>query len=113
MDEGHDASRVPVSTMEIAGSHMVGADSAASAAREGLNTMSLHGEQVATISRRIADETRRQSASGNDIANHLNEIVGWIEQTSTSIAEVTTKTIQMKETLSQLRHLIGCFRFIR
>jgi aerotaxis receptor len=102
-----------VGTMETAGSHVAGADNAVTAARAGLDAVALHGEEVVTISRHIADGTRQQSAAGNEIASQVEGIVGGIDQTSCSIAEVTEKTAQLKETSSQLRNLIGYFKFIR
>jgi aerotaxis receptor len=105
--------QIAVTTMEAAGTHVASADTAASAARAGLNAVSHHGEQVASISRHIADGTRQQSAAGNEIANQVEGIVGGIDQTASSIAEVTEKTAQMKETSSRLRELIAYFRFIR
>jgi aerotaxis receptor len=105
--------QIAVSTMEAAGSHVATADNAASAARAGLNAVSEHGQEVASISRHIADGTREQSAAGNEIARQVEGIVGGIDQTTASIAEVTEKTVQMKETSSRLRALIAYFRFIR
>ncbi len=105
--------QIAVTTMEAAGTHVACADTAASAARAGLNAVSHHGEQVASISRHIADGTRKQSAAGNEIANQVEGIVGGIDQTASSVAEVTGKTAQMKETSSRLRELIAYFRFIR
>ena len=105
--------KIAVSTMEAAGSHVAGADSAVSSARAGLDAVSHHGEQVASISRHIADGTRQQSVAGSEIARQVEGIVGGIEQTSSSIAEVTEKTVQMKETSLRLRELIAYFRFIR
>jgi aerotaxis receptor len=105
--------QIAVSTMEAAGTHVAGADTAVTAAREGLNAVAHHGEEVASISMHIADGTRQQSAAGNEIANKVDGIVGGIDQTAASIAQVTEKTVQMKETSSRLRELIAYFRFIR
>jgi len=105
--------QLAVSTMETAGSHVASADTAAGAARAGLNAVSHHGEKVASISRHIAEGTRQQSDAGNEIASQVEGIVGGIDQTASSIAEVTAKTVQMKETSSRLRELIAYFRFIR
>lgn len=105
--------QIAVSTMDAAGSHVAGADTAVTAARSGLDAVSHHGEEVASISRHIADGTRQQSAAGNEIANQVEGIVIGIDQTSNSIAEVTEKTVQMKETSARLRELIAYFRFIR
>ncbi|PKO89485.1 MAG: chemotaxis protein [Betaproteobacteria bacterium HGW-Betaproteobacteria-10] len=105
--------QIAVSTMEAAGNHVAGADTAVSAARLGLDAVSHHGEEVASISRHIADGTHQQSAAGNEIASQVAGIVSGIEQTSGSIAEVTEKTVQMKETSSRLRELIGYFKFFR
>jgi aerotaxis receptor len=105
--------QIAVSTMETAGTHVAGADSAMSAARLGLDAVSHHGQEVASISTHIADGTRQQSAAGNEIAGQVEGIVGGIDQTSSSIAEVSEKARQMKETSLRLRQLIGYFRVIR
>jgi aerotaxis receptor len=105
--------QIAVSTMEAAGGHVASADAAVSDAHAGLDAVSRHGEEVAAISRHIAEGTHQQSAAGSEIARQVEGIVGGIAQTSTSIAEVTTKTLQMKETSSRLRQLITYFRFIR
>jgi aerotaxis receptor len=105
--------QIAVSTMEAAGTQVSGADSAMSAARLGLDAVSHHGQEVASISMHIADGTRQQAAAGNEIAGQVEGIVSGIDQTSASIAEVTEKARQMKGTSSRLRQLIGHFRFIR
>jgi aerotaxis receptor len=105
--------QIAVTTMESAGNHVAGADTAVTAARAGLDAVAHHGEEVASISRHIADGTRQQSAAGNKIASQVEGIVSGIDQTSTSITEITEKTIQMKETSSRLRELIAYFRLIR
>jgi aerotaxis receptor len=105
--------QIAVTTMESAGGHVAGADTAATAARAGLDAVAHHGDEVAAISQHIADGTRQQSSAGNAIAKQVEGIVGGIEQTTSSIAEVTGKTVQMKETSSRLRELIAYFRFIR
>jgi aerotaxis receptor len=103
--------QIAVRTMETAGNHVAGADTAVTAARSGLDAVAHHGEEVASISRQIADGTHQQSAAGNEIATQVEGIVSGIEQTSSSIAEVTEKTVQMKETSSRLRELIAYFKF--
>jgi aerotaxis receptor len=105
--------QIAVSTMEAAGTQVSGADSAMSAARLGLDAVSHHGQEVASISMHIADGTRQQAAAGNEIAGQVDGIVSGIDQTSASIAEVTEKARQMKGTATRLRQLIGHFRFIR
>ena len=105
--------QIAVSTMEAAGTHVAGANSAVDAARTGLDAVAAHGKDVASISRHIADGTQQQSAAGNEIAGQVEGIVAGIDQTSTSIAEVTEKTAEMKQTSSRLRELIAYFRFIR
>jgi aerotaxis receptor len=105
--------QIAVSTMETAGTHVAGADSAMSAARLGLDAVSHHGKEVASISTHIADSTRQQTTAGNEIAGQVEGIVSGIEQTSSSMAEVSEKAIQMKETSLRLRQLIGFFRVIR
>ena len=105
--------QIAVSTMEAAGTQVAGADAAMNSARQGLDAVSHHGEDVASISLHIADGTRQQSEAGNEIASRVEGIVGGIEQTSSSIAAVTEKARQMKEASSRLRELIAYFRFIR
>ena len=105
--------QIAVTTMASAGGHVAGADSAVTAARAGLDAVAHHGDEVAAISRHIADGTRQQSSAGNQIAKQVEGIVGGIAQTAASIAEVTGKTLQMKETSSRLRELIAYFRFIK
>ena len=105
--------QIAVSTMEAAESQVTEADSAMSAARLGLDAVAHHGEEVASISTHIAAGTRQQSAAGNDITAQVEGIVSGIDQTSSSIAEVTEKALQMKETSLRLRQLIGYFRVIR
>jgi aerotaxis receptor len=105
--------QIAVSTMEAAGTHVTGANSAVDAARIGLDAVASHGEEVASISRHIAEGTQQQSTAGNEIASQVEGIVAGIDQTSTSIAEVTEKTAEMKQTSSRLRELIAYFRFIR
>ena len=101
-----------VSSMEAAGNHVAGANSAVNAARAGLDAVSHHGAEVACIFRHIADATRQQSASGDQIATRLQGIVGGIAQTSDSIAEVTGKAAEMKQISVRLQGLISYFRYI-
>ncbi len=105
--------QIAVTSMESAGAHVETTGFAMNAARSGLDAVSRQGEEVASISLRIADGTRQQSVAGNDIASKVEGIVVGIDQTSVSIAEVTAKTLEMKETSSHLRQLIAYFRFIR
>ncbi len=105
--------QLAVSTMEDAGSQVALADAAAGTAREGLDAVSHHGEEVAAISLHIADGTRQQSSAGNDIAIQVEGIVTGIQQTSSSINAVTQKTEQMKETSTRLQNLLSYFRFFR
>ena len=112
----HEIQRITqlaVTTMESAGNHVAGADTAVTAARAGLDAVSNQGEEVANISRYIAEGTRQQSAAGNEIASQVEGIVSGIDQTSCSIAEVTERTLEMKETSSRLRELISYFRLMR
>jgi methyl-accepting chemotaxis protein len=113
VNEIQRVTQIAVTTMETAGSHVAGTDSAVSAARAGLDAVSHHGEEVATISRHIAHGTRQQSAASNEIASQVEGIVTGIDQTSASIAEVTEKVVQMKQTSSRLRELISYFRLMR
>ena len=105
--------QIAVHTMSAAGNHVASADTAVTTARSGLDAVANHGEEVASISQHIADGTLQQSAAGNEIATQVEGIVSGIEQTSSSIAEVTEKTVQMKETSSRLRELIAYFKFFR
>ena len=105
--------QLALSGMESAGAHVAATDAAMSTARTGLDSVAHHGQEVATISRHIADGTRQQSAAGNEIASQVEGIVSGIDQTSAAIFEVTQKTIRMKEGSSRLRQLIAYFRFIR
>lgn len=104
--------QLAVTTMSTAGNKVDSADSAASAARAGLDAVSRHGEEVAAISRHIAEGTRQQSAAGNEIALQVEDIVSGIQQASSAIQAVTEKTLQMKETSLRLQQLISYFRII-
>jgi aerotaxis receptor len=100
-------------TMSSAGAHVASTDVAVNAARSGLDSVARHGQDVAALSRHIADGTRQQSAAGNEIASQVEGIVSGIEQTSAAIAEVAEKTGRMQTGSSQLRQLIAYFRFVR
>ena len=88
-------------------------DTAMSAARDGLDSLAQHGENVVSISRHIADGTRQQAAAGNGIASQVHGIVDSIEQTTSAIGAVTNKAVQVKDGSSRLRELISYSRFIR
>jgi len=105
--------QLALSSMETAGKHVASTDVAMQTTRSGLDAVAHHGQDVAAISRHIADGTRQQSAAGNEIATQVDGIVAGIEQTSASISEVTEKTVKIKESSSQLRQLIAYFRFLR
>ena len=105
--------QLALSSMELAGTHVASTDSAMNATRAGLDAVTQHGDEVASISKHIAQGTRQQSAAGNEIASQLEGIIGGIEQTSAAIAEVSEKTVQIKESSVQLRQLIAYFRFLR
>ena len=105
--------QLALSTMAAAGTQVASTDAAMGAARTGLDSVAHHGEEVASISRHISDGTRQQAAAGNEIASQVEGIVGGIEQTTVAIAEVTEKTILMKECSLKMRQLISYFRFIR
>jgi aerotaxis receptor len=102
-----------LASMESAGTHVANTDVAMQATRSGLDAVANHGQEVASISRHIADATRQQSAAGNEIANQVDGIVVGIEQTSAAISEVTEKSVRIKESSLQLRQLIAYFRFLR
>ena len=113
VQEIQHVTQVALESMESAGAYVASTDVAMQAARSGLDIVAQHGQQVASISRRIADGTREQAATGNEIAHQIDGIVGGIDRTSTAISGVTEKTVQMKAASSQLRQLIAYFRFIR
>ena len=113
VQEIQHVTQVALESMESAGAYVASTDVAMQAARSGLDIVAQHGQQVASISRRIADGTREQAATGNEIAHQIEGIVGGIDRTSTAISGVTEKTAQMKAASSQLRQLIAYFRFIR
>lgn len=102
-----------LAVMESAGTYVASTNSTMTAARVGLDSVAHHGEEVATISRHIAEGTRQQSAAGNEIANQVDGIVAGIDQTSAAISEVTSKTALMEESSLSLRKLINYFHFIR
>jgi aerotaxis receptor len=105
--------QLAVQGMEVAGTHVPATDSAMTEARNGLDSVSQHEQEVVTISRHIAQGTQEQSAAGNQIAGQVDDIVQGIEHTSTTIAEVSQKAAQMSETAVHLRQLIAYFKFIR
>ena len=105
--------QLALESMESAGAHVASTDVAMSAARNGLDMVAQHGQEVPSISRHIADGTREQASTGNEIANQIEGIVGCLDQTTTAISSVTEKAVQMKSASSQLRNLIDYFRFIR
>jgi len=105
--------QIAIETMGTAGSHVARTDTAMGAARQGLDDVSHHGENVASISRQIAEGTRQQSAASNEIAEQIEGIVAGIEQTAGAISGVTQKAGQMSKTSAHLRKLISYFRFIR
>lgn len=105
--------QIAVTTMESAGIHVASTDSAMNAARKGLDAVSHHGVEVASICKHIAEGTLQQSAAGNEIALQVEGIVAGIDQTSGAIDEVTQQASAMSETAAQMRQLISYFRFIR
>ena len=105
--------QIALSTMEAAGTHVASTDAAMATARNGLDSVAQHGEQVASISRHISEGTHQQAAAGNEIASQVEGIVAGIEKTSVAINEVTGKTRHMEAGVSSLRKLIGYFRFMR
>ena len=112
----HEIQRVTqlaLDSMESAGTHVASTDAAMLAARQGLDSVAEHGQEVAALSQQIADSTRLQSSAGNEIASHVEEIVGGIGQTTAAIANVSEKTVRMKAVSTNLQQLISYFRFIR
>ena len=99
--------------MQSAGTHVATTDTAMTSARTGLDSVVTNGEEVASISGHIAESTRLQASSGNEIAAHLEGIVVGIEQTTNAISEVTEKTVLLRDNSETLRRIISYFRFIR
>ena len=102
-----------VAGMASAGKHVADTDAAMSVARTGLDSVARNGQDVAVISRHIADGTSQQSAAGHEIASQVDDIVAGIDQTTAAISGVAERTGRMKEGASRLRQLIAYFRFIR
>lgn len=105
--------QIAVTGMEAAGAHVSTTDTAMVKAREGLDSVIHHGEEVVTISQMIANQTQQQSSAGDEIAVQAQDIMAGIERTSAAIAEVSQRAGQMKDTSSQLQQLIRYFRYIR
>jgi aerotaxis receptor len=105
--------QLAVTGMEAAGAHVAHTDSAMIQARSGLDSVSKHEDQVASISCHIAEGTREQSAAGNEIAGQVEGIVRGIDHTAATIAEVSQRSNQMRDTAGHLRELISYFKFIR
>ncbi|MEO8409967.1 MAG: methyl-accepting chemotaxis protein, partial [Propionivibrio sp.] len=105
--------QLALGTMQAAGTHVAETDAAMGSARSGLDSVAEHGREVASISGHIADSTRTQALSGNEIAAHLEGIVLGIDQMTGAIAQVTGKTDQLKDSSLKLQKMIGFFRFIR
>jgi len=105
--------QVAVSTMQAAEEHVATTGAAMSAAHGGLDSVAEHGEKVVSISRHIADGTREQSATGNEIAIQVDGIIGGIEKTSSVVSSVTQRAGRVREGTAQLRQLIAYFRFLR
>jgi aerotaxis receptor len=105
--------QVALSTMETAEAQVNTTGKAMNTARVGLDSVAEHGEKVMSISRHIADGTREQAETGNEIANQVDGIVGGIEQTGAAISAVTERAAQVREGAAQLRQLIAYFRLVR
>ncbi len=105
--------QIAVTSMEGAGTHVADTEASMTQARNGLDLVVQHGDEVVTISQKIADQTQQQSTAGDEIAVQAQDIMAGIERTTTAIAEVSQRAEQMKETSSQLQKLIGYFRLIR
>ena len=103
--------QLALNTMEAAGSHVSSTDTAMQSARSGLDSVVSNGDEVALIARQIADGTRQQSSAGTEIAGQVEGILGGIAQTSSTISEVTERTVQMKAAAEQLRALVAHFRY--
>ena len=105
--------QVAVGTMESAGAQVASTDSAMLSARSGLDSVARNGDEVAQISRTIADGTRQQSSAGTEIAGQVDDILSGIAQTSSTITEVTERTVLMRSAADQLRALVAHFRYAR
>lgn len=105
--------QIAVATMESAGAHVSSSDSAMISARKGLDAVSHHGVEVASLCKTIAEGTKQQSTASNDIACQVEGIVAGIEQTSGAIEEVAQQANAMSETAAHMRKLLSNFRFIR
>lgn len=113
VQEIQQVTQLALNAMSAAGTHVESTNTAMQASRLGLDSVARHGEEVASISRHISDGTRQQAAAGNEIASQVEDIVSGIEQTTAAISDVTEKSVQMKESSSQLQKMISYFRFIR
>lgn len=107
------ATQASLEAMETAGTHVATTDTAMSSARGELDSVAAHGQEVVSISSYIADSTRSQALSGNEIAGHLEGIVMGIDQMTGAISQVTEKTELLKDNSTKLQKMIGFFRFIR
>ena len=105
--------QLAVTSMETAGTHVAATDAAMVQAREGLDTVSAHGDTVLAISSHIANGTREQAAATNEIAGRVEGMLAGIDQTNLAMAEVGQKASQMRGTATRLQDLIAYFRFIR
>ncbi len=105
--------QIAVTAMEEAGAHVSSSDSSMISACNGLDAVSHHGVEVASLCKMIAEGTKQQSTASNDIAWQVEGIVAGIEQTSGAIDEVTQQANAMSETASHMRQLLSNFRFIR
>ncbi len=102
-----------VAQMESAGGFVASTEAAMGGAQSGLDEVARHGEHVVDKSRRIAQNTQQQSATGSVIAGQVEGIVSGIAQTSAAIESAGRKADELKSTADGLRELIGYFRFIR
>lgn len=105
--------QIAVTTMEAAGTQVSETNTALDTARSGLDSVSHQGQEVACLSRDIADRTREQSAAGDEIAKQVEGIAAGIEQSSQTVATVTNQSRLLQGTALHLRELIGYFRFIK
>ncbi|HEX8964274.1 MAG TPA: PAS domain-containing methyl-accepting chemotaxis protein [Rhodocyclaceae bacterium] len=98
--------------MESAGGFVAATEAAMGNAQQGLDEVAQHGEEVIGTSRRIAQNTQQQSATGTTIAGQVEGIVSGIAQTSAVIETASRQADEMKATAAGLRELIGYFRYI-
>ena len=105
--------QIAVQTMETAGEQVQGANSALSAARDGLETVAQQNAEVAGLSNHIAGGTFEQSAAGDEIARRIEEIAGGVDAVSHAVSGAVTQSREMQKVSEHLQKLIAYFRYIK